>query len=40
MGLAIMQYAQDYDETNPLAAGYKGQSNWFDVSWVTLISRM
>lgn len=36
MGLAIMQYAQDYDETNPLASGYQGQSNWFDISWVTL----
>jgi prepilin-type processing-associated H-X9-DG protein len=41
MGLAVMQYAQDYDETNPLAAGYKREanvySNWWDVSWITLV---
>jgi prepilin-type N-terminal cleavage/methylation domain-containing protein/prepilin-type processing-associated H-X9-DG protein len=36
LGLGIMQYSQDYDEYNPPAAGYAGQSNWWDASWVTI----
>ena len=37
MGLAVMQYAQDYEETNPMTCGYQGQSNWWDASWVTVV---
>ncbi|GAB4462668.1 MAG: hypothetical protein OHK0029_29920 [Armatimonadaceae bacterium] len=36
MALAVLMYAQDYDEANPMASGYAGQSNWWDASWVTM----
>lgn len=39
MGLAVLQYVQDYDESTPMACGYTGEgySNWWDASWVTMV---